>query len=53
MKVKDVDAAWKYWTENNVEVIGKPLTDPAGKKSFFVRDPVRQPFILSAPPTGS
>ena len=38
MKVKDVDSAWRYWKANNVEVIGQPLTDPSGRKSFFVKD---------------
>lgn len=46
MKVKDVDNAWKYWSENGVEVLGRPMADPAGRKSFFVRDPFGNLFHI-------
>ncbi len=46
MKVKDVDSAWKYYTEAGVEVLGAPKADPSGKKSFFVKDPYGNIFQL-------
>lgn len=46
MKVRDVESAWKYWTGNGVEVLGKPVTDPAGRKNFFVRDPFGNLFHI-------
>jgi len=46
MKVKDVDAAWQYWTDSGVEVLGTPMADPSGRKSFFVRDPFGNIFHI-------
>lgn len=46
MKVKEVDAAWRYWTDSGVEVLGAPMEDPSGKKSFFVRDPFGNIFHI-------
>ncbi len=46
IKVKDVENAWQYWTDNGVEVLGKPVDDPAGKKSFFLRDPFGNIFHI-------
>ena len=46
MKVKDVDSAWRYWKDNNVEVIGQPAADPSGSKSFFVKDPFGNLFHI-------
>jgi catechol 2,3-dioxygenase-like lactoylglutathione lyase family enzyme len=46
MKVRDVENAWKYYTETGVEVLGEPSTDPSGKKSFFVRDPYGNIFHI-------
>jgi catechol 2,3-dioxygenase-like lactoylglutathione lyase family enzyme len=46
IKVKDVENAWQYWTDNGVEVLGKPVDDPSGKKSFFVRDPFGNIFHI-------
>jgi catechol 2,3-dioxygenase-like lactoylglutathione lyase family enzyme len=46
MKVKDVESAWKYWTDNGVTVLGKPVADPAGRKNFFVRDPFGNLFHI-------
>lgn len=46
MKVKDVESAWKYYTANNFEVTGKPVADPAGRKSFFIKDPFGNLFHI-------
>ncbi len=46
MKVRDVESAWKYWTENGIEVLGKPVADPAGRKNFFVKDPFGNLFHI-------
>jgi catechol 2,3-dioxygenase-like lactoylglutathione lyase family enzyme len=46
MKVRDVESAYKYYTETGVEVLGQPSADPSGKKSFFVRDPYGNIFQL-------
>ncbi len=46
MKVKDVEGAWQYWTNNGVEVLGRPADDPSGKKSFFVKDPFGNIFHI-------
>ncbi|MRR19673.1 VOC family protein [bacterium] len=46
MKVKDVENAWQYWTDTGVEVLGRPVADPSGKKSFFVRDPFGNIFHI-------
>ena len=46
MKVRDVDAAWHYWTDSGVEVLGTPEEDPSGRKSFFVRDPFGNIFHI-------
>jgi catechol 2,3-dioxygenase-like lactoylglutathione lyase family enzyme len=46
MKVKDIENAWRYWTDNGVDVLGRPTADPSGKKSFFVRDPFGNIFHI-------
>jgi catechol 2,3-dioxygenase-like lactoylglutathione lyase family enzyme len=46
MKVMDVEKAWRYWTDNGVEVLGRPSPDPSGKRSFFVRDPFGNIFHI-------
>jgi catechol 2,3-dioxygenase-like lactoylglutathione lyase family enzyme len=46
IKVKDVESAWQYWTDSGVEVLGKPVDDPSGKKSFFLRDPFGNIFHI-------
>jgi len=46
MKVRDVEAAWQYWTSTGVEVLGRPADDPSGKKSFFVKDPFGNIFHI-------
>jgi catechol 2,3-dioxygenase-like lactoylglutathione lyase family enzyme len=46
MKVRDIDQAWRQFTQTGVEVLGSPALDPAGKKSFFVRDPFGNLFQI-------
>ena len=46
MKVKDIESSWRYWTDNGVDVLGRPTADPSGKKSFFVRDPFGNIFHI-------
>ncbi|MCB9028729.1 MAG: hypothetical protein H6545_06410 [Bacteroidales bacterium] len=53
MKVKDVDAAWRYWTDNGVEVMGQTEADPSGKKNFSSKIPSAACFTLWALQTGS
>ncbi len=46
IKVKDAESAWKQWTEDGIDVLGKPVADPAGGKNFFVRDPFGNLFHI-------
>lgn len=46
IKVKDVEKAWQQWTDSGLEVLGKPVVNPAGKKSFFLRDPFGNIFHI-------
>jgi len=46
IKVKDVEKAWQYWTDNGVDILGKPSVGPSGKKSFFLRDPFGNIFHI-------
>lgn len=46
MKVKDVAAAYNQFISTGVDVLGSPLPDPSGKKSFFIRDPFGNIFHI-------
>ena len=46
MKVKNIDAAWSFFSQNNCNLCGEPLNDPSGKKSFFLKDPYGNLFQM-------
>jgi len=49
MKVKNIDAAFSYFDQNNCSIQGEPANDPAGNKTFFIKDPFGNVFqILEA-----
>lgn len=39
IKSRNVSASFDYFSANGAEIIGGLQTDPAGKKTFFVKDP--------------
>lgn len=46
IKVKDAQQAYDNFRKKNIEVSGEPVTDPSGKKSFFVIDPYKNYFHI-------
>jgi catechol 2,3-dioxygenase-like lactoylglutathione lyase family enzyme len=46
MKVKNADSAYLYFKQNNVDLIGDPIKDPAGNKTFFLKDPFGNIFQI-------
>lgn len=46
MKVKNVTDAWTHFTSTGIDVTGKPVADPSGMLSFFVRDPFGNLFQI-------
>jgi catechol 2,3-dioxygenase-like lactoylglutathione lyase family enzyme len=46
MKVRNAEKALKHFTDEGVEVLGLPLADPSGRKSFYVRDPFGNIFHI-------
>jgi catechol 2,3-dioxygenase-like lactoylglutathione lyase family enzyme len=39
MKVKNIDKAYSFFSQKNVDLIGHPVNDPSGEKTFFLKDP--------------
>lgn len=39
MKTRNIDSAFSFFREKEVDLLGEPATDPSGKKSFFLKDP--------------
>jgi len=46
MKVRDVDQAYEHFMKSGINVLGSPVADPAGKKSFFISDPFKNIFHI-------
>jgi catechol 2,3-dioxygenase-like lactoylglutathione lyase family enzyme len=46
MKVKNIDAAWSFFSQNSCNLCGEPLNDPSGKKAFFLKDPFGNLFQM-------
>lgn len=46
IKVKDIEEAWRHWREHGVDLLGTPQENPAGKKSFYIRDPFGNLFHI-------
>jgi len=46
MKVRNAEKALKHFTDEGVDVLGLPLADPSGRKSFYVRDPFGNIFHI-------
>lgn len=39
IKSRDVEASYSYFKKNGAELLGEPKMGPAGKKTFFAKDP--------------
>ncbi len=39
VKVKNIDNAYSFYKKNWASILGEPVSDPSGKRSFFVKDP--------------
>ncbi len=46
IKVKDAGRAWDYWHAGGLDLSGSPSANPAGGKSFFLRDPYGNLFHI-------
>jgi len=38
IKVKDIDRSYKFFIDQGINVIGEPSPDPAGARTFFIKD---------------
>jgi catechol 2,3-dioxygenase-like lactoylglutathione lyase family enzyme len=39
MKVRNIDSAYSCLQQNDVKLLGAPVSDPSGNKTFFLKDP--------------
>jgi len=46
MKVKKIDQAYAFFQQNGTHLPGSPVNDPAGNKSFFLKDPFGNIFQM-------
>ncbi len=46
MKVKNIDSAYSFLKQNNVNLVCDPVNDPAGNKTFFLKDPYGNMFQM-------
>ena len=46
MKVKEIDNAYSFFKKNNIALLCQPVMDPAGKKTFFLKDPFGNVFQM-------
>lgn len=46
VKVKNIDPAYRFYKQKNAEVLGEPVKDPSGNRTFFLRDPFHNLFQL-------
>jgi catechol 2,3-dioxygenase-like lactoylglutathione lyase family enzyme len=46
VKVKNIDSAYAFYKKNYASILGEPVSDPAGRKSFFAKDPYGNLFQL-------
>jgi catechol 2,3-dioxygenase-like lactoylglutathione lyase family enzyme len=46
IKVKNIDDSVRFFKSKGVTIIGKPSSDPAGNKTFFIRDPYGNVFQM-------
>jgi catechol 2,3-dioxygenase-like lactoylglutathione lyase family enzyme len=46
MKVKNINEAFSFFEKNNVSLLCQPVTDPAGEKTFFIKDPFGNVFQM-------
>lgn len=46
MKVKNIDKAYSFYKQNNAALLGEPVQDPSGTKSFFLKDPFGNLFQM-------
>jgi catechol 2,3-dioxygenase-like lactoylglutathione lyase family enzyme len=46
MKVKNIDEAYSFYSKNGVTMPARPVADPSGAKSFFVKDPYGNIFHM-------
>jgi catechol 2,3-dioxygenase-like lactoylglutathione lyase family enzyme len=46
IKVRNITSAYSFYRKNNTRLLGEPSEDPAGKKSFFLKDPYGNIFQI-------
>ncbi len=46
IKIRDAEKAWQHFTDTGVDLLGKPIADPSGKKTFYIRDPLGNLFHM-------
>ena len=46
MKVKNIEAAYSFFSQENVDLISAPVKDPSGRMTFFLKDPFGNTFQL-------
>lgn len=46
MKVKNIDEAYEFFRNKGVALLSEPLSDPAGEKTFFLKDPFGNIFQM-------
>ncbi len=46
MKVKNISEAYSFYKKNNLSLLGEPLPDPSGNKTFFLKDPYGNIFQM-------
>lgn len=46
MKVRNIDKAYSFYTNNNCAIYGAPENDPSGNRTFFIKDPYGNLFQI-------
>jgi catechol 2,3-dioxygenase-like lactoylglutathione lyase family enzyme len=46
IKVKNIDTAYSFFTANKCNLLGTPVNDPSGNKTFFMKDPYGNIFQM-------
>jgi catechol 2,3-dioxygenase-like lactoylglutathione lyase family enzyme len=46
IKVRNITSAYSFYRKNNTRLLSEPSEDPAGKKSFFLKDPYGNIFQI-------
>jgi catechol 2,3-dioxygenase-like lactoylglutathione lyase family enzyme len=46
IKVKNISSAYSFFRENHADILAEPQKDPAGKLTFFIKDPYGNIFQM-------